>query len=425
MSADATYDVLYDRKHLNDAARAGYGPAGAPFDPSPSSHGHITDVLVSELLKTRAARPPDLESENEFLQGLAQHLLTDPEHILERSMRGATRLCGAESAGVSLLEADGPYNEVFQWVALGGAFEGQEGWRTPRFVSPCGLAFQSQAPQLFSYPARYYTCLRGAVPEIVEMLVLPLPDGAGTIWIVAHDEATRFDGEHVRILTGLATFMATSLRLLRLRQKTERLLDETERDLAARSIEAASRPRVPALVSSGCARCSVPPSLRADPVERGSADVGMLDPEKSTGDLVAKAGGLGEAEQHQGTSPVTRRTEMNEVRLAFRALIEQVRLVLRDGRRLIRRLITVCDTFRGSSEHITNNPAPLASVPLVVMRSTTEREQIELNHLVQSLSAEGHQVTRRGPQWVVYTEITDRRTSGIGRRRNTVEEQRR
>jgi hypothetical protein len=114
--------------------------------------------------------------------------------------------------------------------------------------------------------------------------------------------------------------------------------------------------------------------------------------------------------------PVTRLTEMNEVRLAFRALIEQLRLVLRDGRRLIRRLIAACDTSKpGIRVPMTSSPAPLASVPLVVLRSTTEREQIELSDLVQSLSAEGYQVARRGPQWVVYTEITDRRTSVLGR----------
>ena len=118
----------------------------------------------------------------------------------------------------------------------------------------------------------------------------------------------------------------------------------------------------------------------------------------------------------RGTPPVTGLTEMNEVRLTFRALIEQVRLVLRDGRRLIRRLIAVCETStRSSRVQMASSPAPLVSVPLVVLRSTTEREQIELNDLVQSLSAEGYQVTRRGPQWVVYTEITDRRTSVIGR----------
>src|SRR6267142_2176290 len=112
---------------------------------------------------------------------------------------------------------------------------------------------------------------------------------------------------------------------------------------------------------------------------------------------------VAQAEQQRGASPLTGLTAMNEVRLAFRALIEQVRLVLRDGRRLIRRLIAVCDTTKPSSRaHMTSSPAPLATVPLVVLRSTTEREQIELNDVVQSLSAEGYQVARRGHQWVVY-----------------------
>jgi hypothetical protein len=106
--------------------------------------------------------------------------------------------------------------------------------------------------------------------------------------------------------------------------------------------------------------------------------------------------------------------EMNEVLLAFRALVEQVRLVLRDGRRLIRRLFAVCETSKCSRVPTTSSPTPLASVPLVVLRSTTDREQIELNALAQSLSAEGYQVAPRGPQWIVYTEIPDRRKSGIG-----------
>ena len=139
-------------------------------------------------------------------------------------------MCGAGSAGLSLLAIDNG-REVFRWVALGGAFEGQEGRSTPRFFSPCGLAFDRQSPQLFSYPARYYTYLCDAVPEIVEALVLPLPDGTGTVWIGTHDEAIRLDSEHVRLLTGLATFMATSLKLLRLTHQAQRAGGGTERDL--------------------------------------------------------------------------------------------------------------------------------------------------------------------------------------------------
>src|SRR5713101_1334918 len=265
MSADVAHHDREDREPLDNAARADHGPAGRPFDPWGSPHGQLADVLVSELLKTRGPRPPNLESENEFLHSLAQHLLTDPEHILERSVRAAARLCDAGFAGVSLLETDHG-EEVFRWVALGGTFEGQEGRSTPRFFSPCGLAFDRQAPQLFSYPGRYYTYLRDAVPEIVEALVLPLPDGTGTIWIGTHDEAIRFDSEHVRLLTGLATFMATSLKLLRLTHQTQRA-GGTERDLTplyGGTVAGAS----PGTGFEGAFAMPLPLPLREDPVER-------------------------------------------------------------------------------------------------------------------------------------------------------------
>ena len=125
--------------------------------------------------------------------------------------------------------------------------------------------------------------------------------------------------------------------------------------------------------------------------------------------------GRARGEAQRGASLVTWRTEMDEVLLASRALVEQVRLVLRDGRRLVRRLVAVCETSKRSRRvQMTSRPAPLASVPLVVLRFTTDREQIELNHLAESLSAEGYQVAPRGPQWVVYTKIADRRKSVTG-----------
>jgi len=163
-------------------------------------------------------------------------------------------------------------------------------------------------------------------------------------------------------------------------------------------------------------RVQLPPGLPAEPGEHRAVNVPTVVTQKAGDDWRVEARPLAQAEPQRGTPPVSERTKMKEVRLAFRALIEQVRLVLRDGRRLIRRLIAVCDTSgRSSPVRQTRSPAPPASVPLVVLTSTTEREEIELNDLAQSLSAAGHQVARRGSQWVVYTQITDRRTSVIGR----------
>jgi hypothetical protein len=104
--------------------------------------------------------------------------------------------------------------------------------------------------------------------------------------------------------------------------------------------------------------------------------------------------------------------EGNEVLLAFRSFSEQVRLGLRDVRRLVRRLIEPRETSR--MVHTTSSSTPLVSVPLVVLAPTTDREQIELSDLAHSLGAAGYEVARRGATWVVYTEIPERRKSAIG-----------
>jgi CheY-like chemotaxis protein len=113
--------------------------------------------------------------------------------------------------------------------------------------------------------------------------------------------------------------------------------------------------------------------------------------------------------QHSATA----RTQVNEILLAFRAVVEQVRLALRDGRRLIRQLTALCATSRrkGQVVQVASDPVPLVLVPLVVLASTTECEQMELNDLVKSLSAEGYQIAHREHHWTVYTEIPDRRNT--------------
>jgi CheY-like chemotaxis protein len=121
---------------------------------------------------------------------------------------------------------------------------------------------------------------------------------------------------------------------------------------------------------------------------------------------------------------VTARTRMSEIFLTFRSLIEQVRLALRDGRRLVRQLIALCATSRRAGRvQLTSDPAPLVLVPLVVLASATEREHVELDHLAQSLSAEGYEIAHRGHHWTVYTAIPDRRNS-VSRRLRTREQRR-
>jgi hypothetical protein len=307
---------------------------------------------------------------------------------------------------------------------------GRPGWSIRRAGGPVHASFlQSVRPRIrptssaaFLLPARYYTCLHGLVPEIVEALVLPLPDGMGTIWICAHDEAIRFDGEHVRIMTGLATFMATSLKLLRLTHQAQRVRGGTERDLTPpHGCTVAEASSGTGVESASALELSLP--LRANPVERYAANVPTLAT-KNAGNDLAEARGLAHAEQQRGAAPVNGRTEMHELLLACRALVEQVRLVLRDGRRLIRRLIAVCKTSECSSrvQRMTSGPAPLASVPLVVLRSTTDREQIKLHDLVQNLSAEGYRWRRADLSGSCIRRLPIGGNQSAEDRRKTVEE---
>ncbi|MCU1385603.1 MAG: hypothetical protein JWL71_4300 [Acidobacteria bacterium] len=173
----------------------------------------LEDILVTDVLPRRAPRAPDFPAEIAGLHALAHCLAEQPDAMLPRLLEIATVLCDAGTAGLSLLEhAD--TGDLFRWRHLAGALKPSEGGSTPRAFSPCGVTLDRGAPQLFSYPARYFTYFDAAIPPIVEALVIPIywnGRALGTIWIVAHDEARRFDAEDVRVMQSLASFTAAAL----------------------------------------------------------------------------------------------------------------------------------------------------------------------------------------------------------------------
>jgi hypothetical protein len=236
---------------------------------------------------------------------------------------------------------------------------------------------------------------------MVEALVVPLPDGTGTIWMVAHDEAMRFDREHVRVLTGLATFIATSLRLLRFTEHAKGGRCDTQADRTRQYDSSVGAPGS-GVELTGAAEVQLSLPLRVDFMERRDAAGATLEAPATGHDVVV-------ADEGEAAASVTGRTETHQVRLAYGAFVEQIRLVVRDGRRLIRQLASCAVAKRRSNARTASSPAARASVPLIVLRPTTAREQIELDELVQSLKAEGYQVIARGGRRVVFTEIADRR----------------
>ena len=119
-------------------------------------------------------------------------------------------LCRAQSAGISLLNDTG---KSFYWPAVAGQWACHVGTGTPRDFGPCDTVLDHNAPLVFSHPERLFTYLEEVKPYLQEGLLVPFyveGEAVGTVWIVMHDKAHRFDAEDMRIMTGLADFAAAA-----------------------------------------------------------------------------------------------------------------------------------------------------------------------------------------------------------------------
>ncbi|MEH1892720.1 MAG: ATP-binding protein [Nostoc sp.] len=201
----------------------------------------LDDVLITEELSRRVPRTTDLKEENDALHTLARQLVEQPQILLKKLVNITTKLCRAESAGVSLLEVTPSGENICRWFALAGMLKAYEQTATLYTRSYCGICLERQTPLLYSYPERYFTYLQEFKPTIVEILVVPLliaSQPLGTIWIISHDQHRHFDGEDLRLMKSLANFTAAALYSSNARQAAE---ESARREQAARAVSEAAQ----------------------------------------------------------------------------------------------------------------------------------------------------------------------------------------
>ncbi|HJX26978.1 MAG TPA: ATP-binding protein [Thermoanaerobaculia bacterium] len=188
----------------------------------------LEEILITPELFRRPSHPADHQAESHSLVALAREMADNPQNLLHKLVEMAVGLCGAGSAGISLLKA-GAEGEIFFWEALAGVYAPHVGGSTPRDFSPCGTTLDRGTAQLFSWPARYFTYFSAVEPPIVEGLVIPFSVGGralGTIWIVSHDEHRRFDAEDLRVMTSLSELTGAALRTLSVHEGVARTATE-------------------------------------------------------------------------------------------------------------------------------------------------------------------------------------------------------
>ena len=186
------------------AARPAAAPNGPPDIPD------LKSVRSIDELSQRPSRPPDHAAENRALLKLARTMAVAPEGLLQELAETALTLCGAHTAGISLLEPD---KKRFYWPAIAGRWAEHVGGGTPREYGPCGTVLDCAVPLMFSHPERDFDYLAPVTPPVEEALLMPFyvdEKAVGTIWIIAHDHSRRFEVEDLRLVTNLGTFAAAA-----------------------------------------------------------------------------------------------------------------------------------------------------------------------------------------------------------------------
>jgi signal transduction histidine kinase len=187
----------------------------APIRPVPPAGEPIASLDVVDIrpeLDVRPRRASSVAEERRAFSVLAAEMAANPRNMLQKVVELAVDLCGAHTAGISLLEGD-----VFRWEAVAGVFAAARGSTMPRDQSPCGVCIDRDATQLMYLADRCFPALL-AEPRFVEALLIPFHENGkpiGTVWVVSHTDDRKFDQEDERIVRELSQFASAGWQLLR------------------------------------------------------------------------------------------------------------------------------------------------------------------------------------------------------------------
>lgn len=178
---------------------------------------NVDQIVASTeaFLQSRPTREPDFRAESLALTHLAEALATEPDRVLHALCEQVIAICGAESAGVSLL--NNRDSEDFLWPAIAGQWADYVGGGMPRSASPCGVVLKQDRSLLFHDVEQQFPAVSAAVPRIGEILLAPFRvEGhpIGTVWAIVHSDAKRFDREDQRLLENLAQFAGATYKVI-------------------------------------------------------------------------------------------------------------------------------------------------------------------------------------------------------------------
>lgn len=174
----------------------------------------LESVIATSELERRPDRSTRREVETQAEMDLTLALAKSPHEFFQKLVDTVLKLSLAESAGISLLNAE---KERFVWPAVAGGLVPFVGGGTPQNFGPCGTVLERNAPMLFVHPERYFGYLEPISPPLEEVLLIPFHvkgNAVGTIWAVIHSTGRHFQAEDRRLLQNLGAFASSAYKML-------------------------------------------------------------------------------------------------------------------------------------------------------------------------------------------------------------------
>ncbi|HEU4961193.1 MAG TPA: HWE histidine kinase domain-containing protein [Sphingomonas sp.] len=191
----------------------------------------LDDLLVTGELAGRPSRAPDYEIEAAIIARLVQTAAERPGDALQCLTDAIVEAGVAESAGVSLRDAEAA--EV-RWQAVSGLWHRHLGRALPLDRTLSSAVIARDAALLFRDPARFFP--QPAVkPPIDEILMAPVHargEPVGTLWAASHSRTRRFEREDLRLLTRLAAVASVTCRMDRAANRAEAADDRVQAELS-------------------------------------------------------------------------------------------------------------------------------------------------------------------------------------------------
>ena len=191
----------------------------------------IVDLTDETAISGRRLHSRNGAMQMEGLHRLANAFVEQPETILQELVNAAVRLCGADSAGISV-EREGRTDEhYYQWIATAGEYSGFLDASLPRYPSACTVCLERGTPQLFRVAKKFFDILGVEAALVKDGILLPwvVEEMRGTIFIISHSRPEAFDSEDLHLMQILASFAAMGIRQQR---QQGRLLDQARVEAA-------------------------------------------------------------------------------------------------------------------------------------------------------------------------------------------------